>query len=198
MQSAVLWLHNVHLDSTLHGGFKPLLSLCGFKPLGFREVSFILALIYPDPRLVGETRRAADWYHGVVQAPKGRGKGFTYGQHEADKRKREGNTYTRVTDLMRLKTINTKTCVMIGLEVWVPRAVLEFGFPPAVEGQAPRWVAWRTWLLAVRKEVARTRDQPTALSRCSLPTAFSLYILVQSRLSAVRAFPFGFEPLPIF
>ena len=54
MQSAVLWLHNVHLDSTLHGGFKPLLSLCGFKPLGFREVSFILTLIYPDPRVADE------------------------------------------------------------------------------------------------------------------------------------------------
>ena len=105
MQSAVLWLHNVYLDSTLHGGFKPLLSLCGFKPLGFREASFILTLIYPDPRLAEETPRAADWFHADVQAPKGRGKGFTYGQHEADKRKREGNTYTRVTELMRLKTI---------------------------------------------------------------------------------------------
>ena len=189
MQSAVLWLHNVHLDYTLHGGFKHLLSLCGFKPLGFREASSILTLIYPDPRLADGSRCAAQWCHADVQALKGRGKGFTYGQHEADKRKREGNTYTRVTELMRLKTINTKTCVMIGLEVWVPRAALEFGLPPAVEGQAPRWVAWRTWLLAVRKEVARTRDQPTALSRCSLPTAFSLYILVQSRLSAVRPLP---------
>ena len=141
MQSAVLWLHNVHLDSTLHGGFKPLLSLCGFKPLGFREASFILTLIYPDHRVADETRRATDWFHADVQAPKGRGKGFTYGQHEADKRKREGNTYTRVTELMRLKTINTKTCVMIGLEVRVPRAVLGFGLPPVVEGQAPRWVA---------------------------------------------------------
>ena len=195
MHSAVLWLHNVHLDSTLHGGFKPLLSLCGFKRLGFREASFVLTLIYPDHQLARGPQGAAEWFHADVQALKGRGKGFTYGQHEADKRKREGNTYTRVTELMRLKTINTKTCVMIGLEVRVPRAALEFGFPPAVEGQAPRWVAW---LLAVRKEVARTRDQPTALSRCSLPTAFSLYILVQSRLSAVRAFPFGFEPLPIF
>ena len=198
MHSAVLWLHNVRLDSTLHGGFKPLLSLCGFKPLVFRVASFILTLTYSDNRVAAETQRAAEWCHADVQAPKGRGNGFTYAQHEADKRKREGNTYTRVTELMRLKTINTKTCVMIGLEVWVPRAVLEFGFPPAVEGQAPRWVAWRTWLLGVRKEVARTRDQPTALSRCSLPTAFSLYILVQSRLSAVRASPFGFEPLPIF
>ena len=188
MQSAVLWLHNVHLDSTLHGGFKPLLSLCGFKPLGFREVSFILSLIYPDHRVADETPRAADWFHADVQAPKGRGKGFTYGQHEADKRKREGNTYTRVTELMRLKTINTKTCVMIGLEVWVPRAALGFGFPQAVEGQEPRWRV-ASLLVAVRKEVARTRDQPTALSRCSLPTAFSLYILVQSRLSAVRPLP---------
>lgn len=42
MHSAVLWLHNVHLGSTLHGGFKPLLSLCGFKLLGFRGASFIL------------------------------------------------------------------------------------------------------------------------------------------------------------
>ena len=117
-----------------------MLSLCGFKPAGFREVTFILTLIYPDPRVAEETPRAADWFHGVVQAPKGRGKGFTYGQHEADKRKREGNTYTRVTELMRLKTINTQTCVMI-LEVRVPRAALEFGLPPAVEGQAPRWVA---------------------------------------------------------
>ena len=140
MQSAVLWLHNVHLGFTLHGCFKPLLSLCGFKPLGFREVSFILTLIYPDPRLAEETPRAADWFHADVQAPKGRGKGFTYGQHAADKRKRGGNTYTRVTALMRLKTIKTKTCVMI-LEVRVPRAALGFGLPPAVEGQAPRWVA---------------------------------------------------------
>ena len=136
------------------------LSLCGFK-WGFCEVSFILALIYPDHRLAAKTPGAAEWFHADVQALKGRGKGFTYGQHEADKRKREGNTYTRVTELMRLKTINTKTCVMIGLEVWVPRAALEFGFPPAVEGQAPRWAAWT---LAVRKGVPRTRDQPTALS----------------------------------
>ena len=117
-----------------------MLSLCGFKPLGFREATFILTLIYPDHRLVAGSQGAAEWFHADVQALKGRGKGFTYGQHEADKRKREGNTYTRVTELMRLKTINTKTCVMV-LEVRVPRAAFEFGFPPAVEGQAPRWGA---------------------------------------------------------
>ena len=117
-----------------------MLSLCGFKPLGFREVSFILTLIYPDPRLAEETPRAAEWFHGVVQAPKGRGKGFTYGQHEADKRKREGNTYTRVTELMRLKATKIKTCVMI-LEVRKGAAVHEFGIPRGLEGQVPRWVA---------------------------------------------------------
>ena len=117
-----------------------MLSLCGFKPLGFREVSFILALIYPDPRVAGGSPRAADWFHGVVQAPKGRGKGFTYGQHEADKRKREGNTYTRVKELMRLKTTNIKTCVMI-LEVRDAAAVRVFGIPPELVGQSPPWVA---------------------------------------------------------
>ena len=113
-----------------------MLSLCGFKLLGFREASFILTLIYPDPRVAEETPRAADWFHGVVQAPKGRGKGFTYGQHEADKRKREGNTYTRVTELMRLKTTKIKTCVMI-LEVRDAAAVREFGIPPGLAGPQP-------------------------------------------------------------
>ena len=41
---------------------------------------------------------------------------------------------------MRLKTINTKTCVMI-LEVREAAAVHEFGIPLRLEGQAPRWVA---------------------------------------------------------
>ena len=140
LHSAVLWLHNVHLDSTLHGGFKPLLSLCGFKPLGFREASSILTLIYPDPRLAAGSPCAAQWCHADVQALKGRGKGFTYGQHEADKRKREGNTYTRVTELMRLKTTKTKTCVMI-LEVRGAAAVPELGIPPALVGQEQPWVA---------------------------------------------------------
>ena len=117
-----------------------MLSLCGFKPLGFREASFILTLIYPDLRVAAETRRGAEWFHADVQAPRGRGEGFIYGQYEADKRKREGNTYTRVTELMRLKTTKIKTCVMI-LEVRDAAAVREIGIPPRLVGQEPPWVA---------------------------------------------------------
>ena len=102
--------------------------------MGFREASFILTLILPDHRVADDTRRAADWFHADVQAPKGRGKGFTDGQHESDKRRMEGNTYTIVTELMRLKTTKNKTCVMI-LEVRGAAAVHEFGIPPGLEGQ---------------------------------------------------------------
>ena len=64
-----------------------MLSLCGFKPLGFREAYSTLTLIYPDHRLAAGSRGPAEWFHADVQALKGRGKGFTYGQHESDKRK---------------------------------------------------------------------------------------------------------------
>ena len=117
-----------------------MLSLCGFKPLVFRVASFILTLIYPDHRVAAETRRGAEWFHADVQALRGRGKGVTYGQHEADKRKREGNTYTRVTELMRRKTTKIKTCVMI-LEVRDAAAVRVFDIPPGLVGQEPPWVA---------------------------------------------------------
>ena len=117
-----------------------MLSLCGFKPLGFRVASFILTLIYPDHRLAAGSQGAAEWFHADVQALKGRGKGSTDGRHEADKRKREGNTYTRVKELMRLKTTNIKTCVMI-LEVRDAAAVRVFDIPPDMVGQEPPWVA---------------------------------------------------------
>ena len=117
-----------------------MLSLCGFKPLGFREASFVLTLIYPDHQVARGPQGAAEWFHADVQALKGRGKGFTYGQHEADKRKREGNTYTRVKEPMRLKTTNIKTCVMI-LEVRDAAAVRVFDIPPVMVGPEPPWVA---------------------------------------------------------
>ena len=81
-----------------------MLSLCGFKPLGFREASFILTLIYPDPKVAAGPRRAAEWFHADVQAPKGRGKGIISGEHKSEKRKREEYAYTKVTKPMRLKT----------------------------------------------------------------------------------------------
>ena len=110
------------------------------KPLGFREASFILTFIYPDHRPPAGSRGGAEWSHAAVQALKGRGKGFTYGQHAADKRKMEGNTHTSVTKLMRLNTTKIKTCVMI-LEVREAAAVREFDIPPGVAaGQAPPWV----------------------------------------------------------
>ena len=181
-------LHHIQLGSALLDGSKDLFSRCGFKPLGFRVAAFILTLIYSDPPLAGGTQRVADWCHGDVQAPKGRGKGFTYGQHEADKRKREGNTYTRVTELVLLKTAKTKTRVMI-LEVREGAAVLEFQIPPGLEGQEPRWVAQVPWPMGVRV-LELGHFVHTALSRCSLSMmAFSLCILVQSRLSAVRPLP---------
>ena len=54
-----------------------LISLCGFKHVGSRVASFILTLIYSDPPLAEGPRRVADWCHGDVQAPTGRGKGLT-------------------------------------------------------------------------------------------------------------------------
>ena len=154
-----------------------MLSLCGFKPLGFREASFVLTLIYPDHQLAAGFQGAAEWFHADVQALKGRGKGSTYGQHEADKRKREGNTYTKVTELMRLKIAKTKTCVMI-LEVREGAAVREFQIPPGLEGQEPRWVAQVPWPVGVRG-LELGHFVHTALSRCPLSMmAFSLCILV--------------------
>ena len=68
-----------------------------------------------------------------------------------------------------------------------PRAVLEFGIPREVAGLEPPWVAC---LAAGRwADVQVGRLVHTASSLCSLPMAFSLCILVQSRLSAVRPLP---------
>ena len=98
-------------------------------------------------------------------------------------------TYTKVTELVLLKTAKTKTRVMI-LEVREGAAVLEFQIPPGLEGQVPRWVAQVPWPAGVRGLVLLGHFVHTALSRCSLSMmAFSLCILVQSRLSAVRPLP---------
>ena len=93
--------------------------------------------IYPDHRLAAGSRGPAEWFHADVQALKGKGKGFTYGQHEADTRKKKGGTtYTNATELMRLTTTQIKTCVMI-LEVRAAAAVREVGIPPGLAGPQP-------------------------------------------------------------
>ena len=87
---------------------------------------------------------------------------------------------------MRPNTANINTRVMI-LEVREGAAARELGIPPVLEGQQPGWVA------QVPGGVLGLQFghfDHTALRISSPPmTAFSLCILVQPRLSAVRPLP---------